>query len=232
MSKDSALSSSMDDITLGISCNSISDRDGICGSCSDTTTMEICANCGKEGDSLKSCAARKLVKYCSRDCQASHRPQHKKECRRRVAELHYDESLFKQPPTLDDCPICFVQLPISRNTYKSCCGKVICKGCIHAVYNRDEEALCPFCRAPTPESNEEIFQQLMKRADAGDAQGINNLGFYYADGIYGLPQDFDKALELWERAAKLGSATSQILQSLVVPHPIIILATRITVGEE
>ena len=56
MSKDSALSSStVDDITQGISCNSISDRDGICGSCSDTTTMEICANCGKEGDSLKSC---------------------------------------------------------------------------------------------------------------------------------------------------------------------------------
>ena len=31
--------------------------------------VSVCANCGKEGDNLKSCAACKLVKYCSRDCQ-------------------------------------------------------------------------------------------------------------------------------------------------------------------
>ena len=121
----------------------ISDSGDICGSCSTDSTTEICANCGKEEGSLKSCATCKLVKYCNRKCQTVHRTQHKNECRRRAADLH-DEKLFKDPPPLDDCPICFVQLPISRNTYKSCCGKVICKGCIHAVYNRDEEALCPF----------------------------------------------------------------------------------------
>ena len=65
-----------------------------------TTDNIICANCGKgeeEITSLKACVACKIVKYCSRDCQKAHRPQHKKECRKRAAELH-DEALFKQPP--------------------------------------------------------------------------------------------------------------------------------------
>ena len=37
------------------------------------------------------------VKYCNRECQIAHRPQHKKECKQRAAELH-EEALFKQPP--------------------------------------------------------------------------------------------------------------------------------------
>ena len=62
MSKDTALSSTMNDITQGISGVNISDKGSIFGSCNDSTT-EICANCGKEGgDSLKSCAGCKLVK--------------------------------------------------------------------------------------------------------------------------------------------------------------------------
>ena len=67
-----------------------------------TTSLEnnlsVCANCGKgeeESANLKSCAACKLVKYCVRDCQATHRPQHKKACKKRAAEI-YDEKLFKR----------------------------------------------------------------------------------------------------------------------------------------
>ena len=70
-----------------------------------------CANCGKgEGAKLKACHACKLVKYCSRDCQIAHRPQHKKTCRKCAAELH-DEELFKMPPKREDCPLCFLMLP-------------------------------------------------------------------------------------------------------------------------
>ena len=72
--------------------------------------LSVCANCGKEGSKLKACTACKLVKYCNRECQITHRPQHKKECRKRASELH-DEKLFKQPPSKDDCPICFLKLP-------------------------------------------------------------------------------------------------------------------------
>ena len=77
----------------------------------------ICANCGKgeEGSaSLKACTACKMVKYCNRECQIAHRPQHKKQCKKRAAELH-DEKLFKQPPLqYGDCPICFLRLPTLR----------------------------------------------------------------------------------------------------------------------
>ena len=63
------------------------------------STNNTCANCGKgeecSGD-LKSCTACKLVKYCNRECQIAHRPQHKKECKKQAAELR-DEKLFKQP---------------------------------------------------------------------------------------------------------------------------------------
>ena len=95
--------------------------------------LSVCANCGKEGSNLKSCAACKLVKYCSRDCQQAHRPQHKRECKKRAAELH-DEKLFKQPPPKEDCPICFIRLPMLKTgcRYMTCCGKDICSGCAHA----------------------------------------------------------------------------------------------------
>ena len=53
----------------------------------DINSMSTCAACGKGGDHLKACTACHLVKYCNRDCQIAHRPKHKKECRKRAAEL-------------------------------------------------------------------------------------------------------------------------------------------------
>ena len=35
---------------------------------------------------------------------------------------------------------------------------------------------------------------------------IYNLGVYYSDGLYGFPQDYTKALELFHRAAEHGVA--------------------------
>ena len=57
---------------------------------SEVQTVEACANCGKESSDavkLKNCTACRLVKYCSVDCQKSHRKQHKKACKQRAAEL-------------------------------------------------------------------------------------------------------------------------------------------------
>ena len=67
--------------------------------------------------------------------------------------------------------------------------------------------LCPFCRTPTP-TTEEIGEQYKKRAELDDAEAIRNLGCCYGEGRYGLPQNHAKALELWHRAAKLGCAAS------------------------
>eukprot|EP00571_Detonula_confervacea_P011869 CAMPEP_0172303550 /NCGR_PEP_ID=MMETSP1058-20130122/5081_1 /TAXON_ID=83371 /ORGANISM="Detonula confervacea, Strain CCMP 353" /LENGTH=179 /DNA_ID=CAMNT_0013014413 /DNA_START=179 /DNA_END=718 /DNA_ORIENTATION=+ len=55
----------------------------------NTTTAEMsqCAACGKEGDSLKICTACRLVKYCNVACQKAHRKNHKRECKKRAAEI-------------------------------------------------------------------------------------------------------------------------------------------------
>jgi len=147
--------------------------------------------------------------YCNAACKKKHRQKHKKQCERIVAELH-DEKLFKQPPPEEDCPICMIRLPslITGQMYMACCGKVICRGCIHAVQSRvakEEDDKCIFCRIPNPASDEEVLKRLKKRVEMNDFQAIHNTGNYYAEGLYGLPQNYAKALELWHRAVELGS---------------------------
>ena len=39
-----------------------------------------------------------------------------------------------------------------------------------------------------------------------DPVAIHNMGCEYRDGTYGFPQDYDKAMDLYHRAGKLGSA--------------------------
>ena len=184
----------------------------------DDVNNNICANCGKgeeEGHKLKKCNACMMVKYCSRECQIAHRPQHKKECKKRAAELH-DEKLFKQPPPqYGDCPICCIRVPSLDKgwRYMACCGKVICSGCIYAPRYNDKgnkvnNETCPFCRKPHPIEDMETNKRLKKRVEAGDAQAIYSVGGYHRVGAYCFPQDMDKALELWHRAAELGFAKS------------------------
>lgn len=111
----------------------------------------LCANCGKgeeDSNKLKKCGACLSVKYCSAACQKAHRSQHKKECKRRAVELH-DEKLFADPPPREECPICL--LPMSKGnhkTFESCCGKMICNGCVYAMKMSGPKDLCAFCRTP------------------------------------------------------------------------------------
>ena len=172
-----------------------------------------CANCGKgdEGCDLKICTACKMVKYCHRDCQIAHRPQHKKACKKRAAELH-DEALFKEPPPQHgDCPICFLRLPTmdSGRRYMECCGKTICSGCCYAdVYDNLGNIIagekCSFCRTLFPTSSEEHIERLKKRMEIGDAYAFCSMGYFHKIGEYGLPQDRAKALEFWHKAEKFG----------------------------
>jgi len=154
------------------------------------------------------------VKYCNAACKKRHRSKHKKDCEehlKRVAELHEEElrraeelhdiELFKSPPRKEDCPICFLRLPMLTSgwRYKSCCGKVICSGCIYAM-----DKICPFCRSPTPTLVKESIKRTKKRVEVGDAIAISSLGDMYSEGTRGFPQDYTKALELYHRAAELG----------------------------
>jgi len=70
--------------------------------------------------------------------------------------------------------------------------------------NEVDNQKCPFCRAPTCRTNEEMIQRIKKRMDAGDAIAIHNQGCYYSAGMYGLPQNHAMAMELWHKAGELG----------------------------
>ena len=186
---------------------------------SSESTLSICANCGKGEEAsidLKSCAACKMVKYCSRECQIAHRPQHKQECKKRAAELH-DEKLFKDHPPTEDCPICMIPLPVEHNTmvFRTCCGTCICIGCQMGIYadakekgKKFKENLCSFCRSPEFSSNDELIERLKGHMDKGNAAAISFFGAIYRQGLYGISQDYSKANELFRQAGELGCASA------------------------
>ena len=155
--------------------------------------------------------------YCNAACKKRHRHKHKKECEehlKQAAELAamlHDEKLFKQPPPLEDCPICMIRLPSRTRdrSYMACCGKVICRGCIYApVYdhqgNEVDNQKCPFCRTLPPRTDEEKIKRYEKRIKLKDPIAMFIIGIYYSTGEEGLPQDQSKALELFYQAGKLG----------------------------
>ena len=102
-----------------------------------------------------------------------------------------DEDLFKDPPPRDECPICFLPLPLNfgEHRYQACCGKVLCCGCIDAVEAEDEDITCPFCRTPEHTSDEELIERMKKRVGASDADAFLLLGKFYNRGDVGFPQD-------------------------------------------
>jgi len=188
----------------------------------ENNLLSVCANCHKEGsdDNMNTCNKCNMVKYCNAACKKKHRSKHKKQCERRVVELH-DEKLFKQPPPANDCPICFLIIPTldTGKRYQPCCGKMICSGCFYApVYDCQgkelNDDLCPFCRAPHQCEHEENVRRLQNRIEHGDARAIHNLGCDYAYGTNGLQQDNDKALKLYHQAGELGYATSYYIIGL------------------
>ena len=184
-----------------------------------TSDMSCCANCGKaEGDDikLKKCAC-KLVKYCSAGCQKNHRSQHKKACKKRMAEMRNDR-LFRQPEENDvgECPICCLPLPIDKGKFSinSCCSKYICNGCNHANKRREIEQgqypKCPYCREPLPKTQEENDQNCMKRVKTNDPLAIRELGKRCRD-----TGDYNKAFEHFTQAADLGDIEAHFEVSLL-----------------
>jgi len=130
-----------------------------------------------------------------------------------------DNRLFREPPPKEDCSICMLPIPFSsgdtmiKTEYKPCCGKMICQGCMVAS---DEEMakgnlkmLCEMCRVPIPSNEEEYIKRVKKRMKLMDSQAFCMLGSAYANETWGLPQDIDRALELYNQALLLGSNTAQ-----------------------
>jgi hypothetical protein len=174
------------------------------------------------------------VKYCNAICQKKHWATHKKDCKLRAAELR-DEALFKDPPSKEDCPICFLPMPSyliscvplppatistlpfydfardhqelagkAMDEYYPCCGKSICKGCVHSFAQSGNDDKCPFCNSSRDKTDEEDNEDLMKRAEVNDATSMNILAGCYQWGKAGFSQDHASAMELYTKSAELG----------------------------
>jgi len=120
--------------------------------------------------------------------------------------------LFKQPPPKEDCPICFLQLPSLGRGYRymSCCGMIVCSGCLFANSNLNID-LCPFCRALPPMGSREVTNERMNtRVQVNDPHAIFNLASHYDLGTGGFPLDHVKAFELYQKAAELGNIDSYV----------------------
>jgi tetratricopeptide (TPR) repeat protein len=180
---------------------------------------EVCASCGiaaVDDVKLMKCACN-LLKYCSVACQKTHRPQHKKICRKRLTELR-DRDLFEQPDIshLGECPICCLPLPLDRRKsgFMACCSKYICRGCNFANQMREMEAglqkRCAFCREPVSKSQEEANKRCMKRVKINCPAAMVHMGKKrYNEG------DYETSLEYMIKAAKLGDAEAHYGLSLM-----------------
>ncbi len=178
-----------------------------------------CASCGQaeiDDVKLKKCACG-LVKYCSVVCQKNHRPQHKKMCKKRMAELR-DNNLFMQPESshMGECPICCLPLSIDpkKSSLMSCCSQVVCNGCNVANQEREIEAglkvRCAFCREPTAKSKEEGEKNMMNRIKKNDPVAM------YQMGTMRLKEgDFETALKYWTKATELGNAAAHYEVSIM-----------------
>jgi TPR repeat protein len=91
--------------------------------------------------------------------------------------------------------------------YYSCCGKSICGGCIHSFCESGNFGTCPFCKADRiSKTDAERVEEIMRRVEVNDAGAFFMLANHYELGNGGLRQDSARAMELYARAAELGSS--------------------------
>ena len=171
-----------------------------------TIPEKACACCYKGGEGLKKCGACKTVQYCSAECQKVHRPKHKFDCQQHLSDM-FDEKLFKEPPK-QSCPLCSLRFPKDvyehPTSYQLCCGVTLCMGCVMSAGRR-----CPSCFEPACAGQEEIVELLKERMKCDDGEAFYDLGASYFNGLKGLPQDLDIAIDLMTRGAELGCADAQ-----------------------
>ena len=144
-----------------------------------------------------------------------------------------DPELWKPHPPTEDCPVCFVPLPVneSESTYYVCCGKLICGACMAEkvratrVINakRAKKKLpplghaCAFCRTEEKLSESRYEERIRKC----DGRAACNLACKYRDGDarMNIAKDEVKSLELFHHAADdLGYSKAMMKLGSVYRH--------------
>ena len=143
-----------------------------------------------------------------------------------------DEVLFKDPPAKEDCPICFLPMPVNLVCCVSLPSATLTSVPIYDFVIANKEmankhsyhhtpccgkSICGGCvhslsksgnnnKCPfcNSESKEE-FEDTLKRVEANDPASICLLAKYYLHGREGLQQNKERAMELYKQAAGLGS---------------------------
>ena len=67
---------------------------------------------------------------------------------------------------------------------------------------------CAFCRTPNAKSDHEHLKRTKKLTDKGNAEAFNVLAWHHANGVNGMPQDYQKAYELYLKAGELGCTSA------------------------
>ena len=141
------------------------------------------------------------------------------------------------PQNEDECVLCCYPFPLKENgsCYKSCCGELICQGCIIAqkrtliigtdvkkpiagskeedlefitiLESAEQMMVCPFCRAKSPTNDKEYLKRIWKQIDEHkDPIAMIMLGGWYQNSQHGLSKNLKKAEELYQQAYDLGDA--------------------------
>jgi len=188
----------------------------------DASASAVCVECG--GSMIPN--QKKICTSCESDRNAAFERRVKRE-----EELFNDDKMFADPPPKDDCQICLLQMPYEDGlcgvftVYMPCCGKLLCSGCTDAetdeMMKGNLKPWCSYCRVPRAQTNEEYIKRCKKRMELDDAEAFNCLAHQYYLGNWGLSKDVNKALELWNKAAELGSCRAHFdIGSASVRHKI------------
>ena len=191
---------------------------------------------GDGGAGLKACKSCMQAKYCNAICQKKHWATHKADCKIQAAKIRDEALFkdppakeecpiccIPMPAKLVNCvslpPATISSVPINdfvianeglagkdMEVYYPCCGKSICDGCIHSFNKSGNRDKCPFCNTDQEKTEEEQVEEITKRAAANDAASIYMLAHQYCHGLHGLQLDQTKGVDLYTKAAELGSS--------------------------
>jgi hypothetical protein len=120
-----------------------------------------------------------------------------------------EEEMETEEKETEECPICLEDLPnfSTQFTRFTCCGKGIHTHCNKDRHNMKMGGTCPFCRAKSPTSQEEVVKYLRPWVKKKKAWAQHYMGQMYDRGE-GVKQSYEMARRLYEQAAQQGVASA------------------------